>query len=249
LEEYYRHLEALNYSPDTIADHKKHFKVFCQFLLTKNKSDLLAVTRSDMRNFQGWLFERVNNRGKQSQPQTRNNTLRKVRVLYRWLVSEELIKTDPCCDLVYAREPKTLPMLPPTTTEARRLIHSTDTESMLGIRDRLLLEVAYGSGLRASELRRVKVNDVNLEDLTLRVVRGKGGKDRVVPITQVCRDWCRRYLKEVRPRLMQGKRDEGFLFVSVMQNKMGTSLPWIIVKRTAKAAGIDKRLYPHVLRV
>ncbi|MGH7441627.1 MAG: tyrosine-type recombinase/integrase [bacterium] len=248
LEEYYQHLRVLNYSPVTITGHKSHMKIFCEYLLCRGQNDLLAVTRQDIRELQAYLYERMNSKGRQSKPQTQNYTLRKIGVLYRWLLSEERISADPCKDVVYAKEPHTLPMLPPTTTEARRLLHGTDDESAVGVRDRALLEVAYGSGLRASELRRLKVEDLDLDALTLRVVQGKFRKDRVVPITQVCRDWIRRYLKEARPLLMKGKQDEGFLFVSVMQNKIGTSLPGIIVKRAAKLAGLDKRVYPHALR-
>jgi integrase/recombinase XerD len=248
LEAFYRHLEVRNYSPDTIYTHRRHLKLFVEFLTFHHITDLTKVSRLDIRKFQEWLFNRVNFKGKKSLPQSRNITLGKVKVLYGWLLAEERIPDDPTKGLHYAKVPHTLPMLPPTTVEARRLVHAADTESMLGVRDRVALEILYGSGLRASELRHVKVNDVNMEDLTLRVVQGKGGKDRVVPITGVCRDWIKRYLKQVRPRLMQGKREEGWLLVTQIQNRMGRALPWRIVKRTAKAAGIDKRLYPHALR-
>lgn len=248
LEEYLGYLAMRNYSPETVYAHRLQLKLFFSYLLSVDLSDPKTVTKQDIRRFQVFLYERVNKRGKQDAPQSQNNTLAKVSVFYKWLLAEERIATDPTKDLLYAKVPQTLPALSPTTTEARRLMHGSNGNTLLDARDKVLLETLYGSGIRAGEARRVRIADLDLAAGTLRVNLGKGGKDRVVPLTAVSIALLKRYLAVIRPALVEGKPDTGHLFVSLRKSSLGRSTPGLIVQRAARMAGLTKRVYPHALR-
>ena len=168
-----------------------------------------------------------------------------LRSFYRHLRREQIMDQDPTADL---RAPRKLQRLPQVLSrdEVARLLASPNGDEPAALRDRALLELMYACGLRASEATSLAVGDVDLEAEILRA-RGKGSKERLVPVGRDALAAIRVYLKDGRPKLV-GLGDEPHLFV----NQRGTGLSrqglYKIVQRHAAACGLAGRMSPHTLR-
>jgi len=167
-----------------------------------------------------------------------------LRSFFRFLVLSGFVKTDATAQLT---TPSTWLALPKflTVAEAEALLQAPDEKKPQGVRDRAMLEVLYGSGLRVSELAALKLAEINLEDGFL-VCRGKGGKERIVPLGRSSGRAVRRYLAEVRPRLDPGGREE--LFLSRRGRPFTRQGVWKLLRQHAVTAGLAARISPHVLR-
>jgi integrase/recombinase XerD len=127
-----------------------------------------------------------------------------------------------------------------------RVMDGPFASGVLGLRDRAMLEVLYGCGLRVSELTGLRLENVMLENGSLRVI-GKGNKERVVPIAGIAASALREYLATGRPALVR-HRTGGEVFLSRHGKRLTTARIWGIVRAVAMAAGVKKRAYPHALR-
>ena len=167
-----------------------------------------------------------------------------LRSYFKFLVISGLIKKDPSTLLTTPSTWRSLPKFL-TVDEVEKLLRAPDAAKPHGLRDRAMLEVLYGSGLRVSELASVKMAEVNLEDGFL-VCRGKGGKERIVPLGRSACGAVERYLAEVRPSVASGDRDE--LFLSRRGKPFTRQGIWKFLRRHAGAAGLASRISPHTLR-
>jgi integrase/recombinase XerD len=138
--------------------------------------------------------------------------------------------------------------LPETLSEAEveRLLAAPLPETPLGLRDRAILEVLYASGLRASELVGLRVENLLREERLLRVI-GKGNRERVVPVGDKALAAVERWLREGRPHLVKA-RTGGEIFLGEHGRRLTTARLWQIVGETARLAGLEKRIWPHLLR-
>jgi len=146
------------------------------------------------------------------------------------------------------RSPKLSRKLPPSLTadQVRRIIETPSVKTPLGLRDRALLELLYAAGLRASEILTLRIEQLDLESGSARVI-GKGNKERLVLLGKAAEEAIRRYLDTARPKLVRSKSG-GEVFLGNHGRRLTTSHLWGIVKKAAKAAGLDTRVYPHLLR-
>ena len=168
-----------------------------------------------------------------------------IRRFYRYLLREGLIAEDPTLRIDSPKLPR---RLPDTLTEAdvEALLTEPDPEIPLELRDRAMLEILYGCGLRVSELTGLTVDRVNLRQGVVRI-SGKGGKDRLVPLGEEAIDWLLSYMKEARPELLKGKSSDA-LFPGNRASAMTRQTFWYRIKHYAVRAGIRKHLSPHTLR-
>jgi len=181
---------------------------------------------------------------------TQNCKVRHVKAFYRWLHQTGRALTDPGKNLPVLRNPKTLPKNVPGAAAVVKLLRVPNTGSTVGIRDRAILELLYSSGLRAGELCKLTVYDLDAGGKTVRVIQGKGRKDRIVPVGRAALDWTKRYLAEVRPTFLP-RRKPGrgeTLFVTLFGNPMQTAYLYRIVKRCARVAGLAEGTTTHSLR-
>jgi integrase/recombinase XerD len=171
--------------------------------------------------------------------------LSSMRRFYQFHVREGRIKEDPT-ERIDA--PKLGRALPDSLTEDEvdALLHAPDTESVLGLRDRTMLEVLYATGLRVSELVTMNIGQVNRQQGVLRVT-GKGNKERLVPLGDEALDWLDRYVSTARKELLRGQ-DSDVLFPSRRSTAMTRQTFWHAIRRYAEQAGIRKHLSPHTLR-
>ncbi|MFY0989320.1 site-specific tyrosine recombinase XerD [Halomonas sp. C05BenzN] len=179
--------------------------------------------------------------------QLRSNArlLASLRRFYRWALGEGMIDHDPLAEV---RLPRVRPALPNTLEEAEveRLLEAPDLSTDLGVRDRAMLEVLYGAGLRVSELVGLTTDSLNLRQGVIRV-RGKGDKDRLVPLGEEAVVWLERYLRSARGGLMSDITRPA-LFPGRGDRAMTRQTFWHRIKRHALTAGIDRPLSPHTLR-
>jgi integrase/recombinase XerD len=136
-----------------------------------------------------------------------------------------------------------------TLTEIETLLNAPDTATAAGLRDRAILETFYSTGLRLAELCALTVHDIDLRGGYVRVHRGKGGKDRVVPLGKTAAAYLKEYLEEVRAKWARNQREERALFLGEhWKRPLNKQLVSRLVREYARAAGIVKRVTAHALR-
>lgn len=168
-----------------------------------------------------------------------------LRTYFRFLVEEGRLEEDPTERLERPRQSRHLPDVL-SYDEVTDILEAVRMEHDLAVRDVALLEVLYGAGLRVSELRELRRSDLFLDEGLLRV-RGKGAKERVVPVGQRATDAVRRYLRALWPELDRGESD-GAVFLNQHGRPLSRMGVWTIVRRHVESAGIEKRVTPHTLR-
>ena len=174
-----------------------------------------------------------------------NRRLTVFKRFYRWALRERLASVDPTLRLAAARQPLRVPKsLSEAQVEA--LLAAPDVETVLGLRDRTMLELMYASGLRVSELVGLKTVNVSFADGALRVT-GKGAKERLVPFGEEAHAWMQRYLGQARAAILAGRTSEA-LFVTGRGGPMTRQMFWKLVKAHAALAGIAVPISPHTLR-
>jgi integrase/recombinase XerD len=168
-----------------------------------------------------------------------------LKIFFRFLAGQGAIGRDPTEALALPRIER---YLPETLNELQveQLIENIDTKVPLGLRDRAMIELLYASGLRISELANARLENFDLAERILRVT-GKGNKTRLVPVGRKASEALASYLSVERPKLV--KRQTGSeIFLSARGGKLTTARIWQIVKRIARHSGLDKNVYPHLLR-
>lgn len=226
-------------SENTLAAYRNDLTAYARWLGVEQARGLARVEREQV---QAYLAHRVASR---ASPRSTARLLSTLRRFYAWLRRENRISDDPTA-LIEA--PKLGRPLPKTLTEAEveALLAAPDTETLLGLRDRTMLEVLYATGLRVSELVSLTATQVNLQQGVVRVT-GKGNKERLVPLGEEAVSWLERYLKEGRNALLNGHACDA-LFVTQRREAMTRQAFWYMIKRHAQNAAINKTLSPHTLR-
>jgi len=245
---YRQHLELLNYSPRTHGTLATYFHRFGEFLAEAKISDLQTVTETTLADFQRWLFYQPTFRGTARSVASQNRVLSGLKSFFAFLVHEGYLAHNPAQGLKLAKEPETLPKNILTPEEARRIIESPDTHTLIGYRDRTLLEVLYATGIRKAELRNLTVDAVNLEEELLRVNKGKGGKDRVVPLSAIACQYLENYIKAIRPELLKGQTTDK-LFLSLQNGlPLGANGVKYLLDKYTRRLRLKKRVTCHLWR-
>jgi len=222
------------------ANYRKiNHRALARFFRWCRAADVSRVTAEDLRDFLG--AERRMGR--------RATGLRILAIALRrffgWLAAQRADRSNPAEFLELPKIDRTLPETL-TQPDMSRIMEAPFAAGALGLRDRAIMEVLYGCGLRVSELTGLRLENVMIEEGSLRVI-GKGNKERVVPIAGIAAQALARYLSEGRPGLVRA-RTGGEVFLNRHGSKLTTARVWGIVKTIAAAAGIEKRAYPHALR-
>lgn len=224
-------------SQHTISAYNSDIRFFAT-TIAKNRSGLLDVTRGDVMNC---LAQRVQDG---SSARSAARLLSALRRFYQWCVRENLLSVDPTA---LVRSPAIGRPLPKVLTESevRLLLNAPVVSEDLGLRDRAMLEVLYGCGLRISELISLTMDQVRSSQGVLRVW-GKGNKERLLPLGDVATEWMDRYVCQSRPSLLRGKTEVCFL--STRGSGMTRQAFWYRIRDYGVTAGIRTPLSPHVLR-
>jgi integrase/recombinase XerD len=236
-----------NYSPRTVEGNDYDLQIIARFLAARRIHTVETVTRAALRDFQEWLYREPTKRGHTRGVRNQYQFTTLIKTFFAWLRSEEILPHNPASALAYARLPHELPRQVLTPNEARKILEGIDTTTPIGYRDRAILEVFYATGIRSQELIDLCVSEVNLEEELLRINRGKGNKDRVVPLSRIACRYLETYLKAVRPGLVR-QRGNDRLFLSWRGRPLHrVNLVKMVIKH-AKAAGLKKHVTCHIWR-
>ena len=224
-------------SANTRAAYARDLRALAAFLATQGRG-LDAARESDL-----LAYAAARHAG--SKASSANRRLASFKRYYRWALREGRLQADPTLRLANARQPLRVPK---TLSEAQveALLAAPQGEGAVALRDRAMLELLYATGLRVSELVGLPSVGLNLRDGLVRV-RGKGDKERLVPLGVVACEALRRYLDGPRAELLAGKTSQ-LLFVSSRGLPMRREVFWRLVKRYAGLAGVTSPLSPHTLR-
>ncbi|MEX0385743.1 site-specific tyrosine recombinase XerD [Spiribacter onubensis] len=224
---------------NTLSAYGNDLRGFAGWLATDGRSGLLGADRADV---MAYLAARVS---MGSSRRSSARLLSSLRRFYRYQLRQGAIPVDPTARV---ESPKPDRPLPEALTEAEveRLLNAPDAASLIGQRDRCMLEVLYATGLRVSELVHLRMDQVNRQQGVVRVT-GKGGKERLVPLGESALDALSDYLQTVRPHLARGTRDAA-VFITRRGVGMTRQAFWYRIRDHARTAGITKPLSPHTLR-
>jgi integrase/recombinase XerD len=178
-------------------------------------------------------------------PSSIRRSVSAIHTWYAFLLSEGVVKSDPSERLETPKRWRTLPDVL-SVDEVTRLLSAVSIDEPLVFRDRAMLELAYGAGLRVSEWIGIEVKDLLLEDHVIRVF-GKGSKERLVPIGRTAIGAVGMYLRELRPTLEKGE-GKGKLFLNARGRPLSRMGAWQILRKYVELSGIEKHVSPHTLR-
>jgi len=223
---------------NTIAAYRRDLKKFAAFCEPRRLA-AAGVERKHVVDFLGKLYQQ----GLDSRSVARQ--LVTLRNFFRFLAQENVVRHDPVEHIESPRVWKRLPKFL-TLEEVEKLLATAETSTSLGLRDRAMLEVLYATGLRVSELVKLKVADLQLDAGVVRCL-GKGNKERVVPLGRKSIAALEDYLRRGRPALTK-RRTTPYLFVSRRGGAMTRQNFWMLLRQRARAAGVRAHLTPHTLR-
>ena len=240
LQKYIKYLELeRGISAYTVRNYSTDIQGFLDFLDSSGVTSLGKVDRSIMRRYLGLLQERGIARGSISRK------LSALRSFYRYLMRESLVSAEPLSSLSAPKLEQRLPTFL-TTDEVVRLVEAPDTRTPNGMRDRAILELLYAAGLRLSEIVDLNVGDVDLSNRQVRAW-GKGSKERMVLMGKPAAEALNSYVKYARPKLLKQKKTPA-LFLNRFGNRIARRRIEYIIKKYARQAGLDMRVYTHMLR-
>jgi integrase/recombinase XerD len=230
-------------SRNTLEAYRSDLQQYGEFL-SRIDRDPLDVRAPDLLSFISELADGRDGRAPVS-PATLQRKIACLRSFHRHLRREQILARDPTADL---RPPRPRGRLPKVLSrdEIQRLLAQPTGTSPAALRDRALLETMYACGLRASEAIGLELSELDLESGIVRT-RGKGSKERIVPIGSQAVRTLREYLDKARPRLV-GLRDDPRVFVNLRGGGLSRQGLYKIVQRHARSAGLDSRMSPHTLR-
>jgi integrase/recombinase XerD len=247
---------AVRYGERTVVEYVAHVRAFLTWAEAKDLT-LASLRREDLIAYQSELLALRRSDGRPYSAGFQANRFSALKSFFGFLTRRQLVLHDPMAGLERPRTETRLPRTILTAREARNVIEAPRAQTPLALRDRAILETLYATGIRASELIQLSPLDVDTEDRTLRIVRGKGGKDRNVPLTPPAAAAIESYLSEGRPQLLAtAKTGAGVfpakaskrLFVSPRGGVLYRATLDKLVRRWAEKAGVRKRVTAHTFR-
>lgn len=231
-------LRDLNRSPKTISVYRQCLRLLARFALERGSREPHSIT---LQLLEQWRRSVLASGVKLA---SLSVYLRAAKGWTRWLAARGELFIDPSRNLLFPRAP--LPRCAiPSVAEMRRLIESVETETPVGLRDRAILETAYATALRRTELAGLGVSDVDLKRCTVRCV-GKGGFERVVPLTRIAATWIGRYRQLARHALVEGDCETALWLNRRGQPMSGESLARMLRQRSRELGLIG--VTPHAIR-
>ena len=224
---------------NSLSAYRRDLLLLAQWLYKTAHLDLYSV---DEKELTAYIAHRRTDKAT-----TANRRLTVFKRFYRYALRNHLVKSDPCIGLRAAKQalrfPKTL-----SEDQVTSLLNAPNIETALGLRDRTMLELMYASGLRVSEIVSLKTVALGLNEGVVRIVNGKGGKERLVPFGGEAGQWLHRYLADARTPLLEGKTSDAVFIGRHTGSALTRQAFWALIKRYALQANIPVALSPHTLR-
>ncbi|HOP32484.1 MAG TPA: site-specific tyrosine recombinase XerD [Candidatus Hydrothermia bacterium] len=229
-------LDERGLSLNTIYAYKMDLTKFLEF---RGDVDVSRLNLEDIDAFAEFLSSQ-----KLSQ-NTKSRIFSSLRSFFSYIEIEEISKKSIASDIQVPRKVIKLPNFL-TEEEVNKLLETPNLDTPKGIRDRAILEFMYATGVRVSELTNLKLQDLLFDEKIARI-RGKGGKERIVPFNDYAEKFLLLYIYEARSKILK-KRGEDKVFLNLRGNPISRVSIWKILKEYTLKAGISKNIYPHILR-
>jgi integrase/recombinase XerD len=240
LDSYLDHLAAeRGLSPRSVEAYADDLAGLAEFMAAQGATAWSQVEPLHLIN---WLSEMAN---QQLSARTRARRLSAARGLFKYLLESGGLSQDPSASLSGPKTPGSLPHFL-SREEVEALLAAPDVDTPLGQRDRAMLEVMYGAGLRISEVISLGVGQIQFQ-VGLLTVWGKGGKERLVPLNQTALSWLQKHIQGHRQALLKGRMQEE-VFLSRLGKPLSRMGAWKIIRKYVLAAGIKGHVTPHTLR-
>ncbi len=227
-----------NYSKLTVNGYLKDLDVFLEYISNQNIKDYNDITYQDIRLYINYLY---NNKYSNK---TISRHISSLRSFFKYLKKENIIKDNPCLLISNPKLDKKLPKYL-NFEETEKLLNVFDSDNIYDIRNSLILELLYSTGIRVSELVNIKLNDVSIFDRSI-LITGKGNKQRIVYFGKKCLDLLDKYLKKSYNEINVDGVD--YLILSKKGKKINDRQVREIIDEAARNASIDMKISPHVLR-
>jgi integrase/recombinase XerD len=227
-------------SRNTLDSYRRDLIKFKDWLEKQRGASILQATHGDI---QGYLAQLVS--VQKAKPSSTGRNISSLKRLFRYLLRQGRIATDPTLQIDTPRLPRNLPKSL-TESDVEQLLAAPDVQTPLGLRDRTMFEVLYATGLRVSELVTLRISQASMDMGVVRVM-GKGSKERLVPLGEEALDWLQRYMADGRGALL-GRLQTDALFVTARGGGMTRQMFWYLIKKYARQGGLNKPMSPHTLR-
>lgn len=231
--------EERNYSDHTIINYKNDILEFEKYMKTEHISDWNKVTYNSIR---GYLMKLYNENYKASSVSRKLSSLRS---FYKFLIGENVVKDNPFVLVSTPKREKSLPKFL-YYNDLVQILDSIDQSNSLGVRDRLIFELLYATGIRVSELVNIKLNDINLSERSIKVL-GKGDKERIVYYGEYCKEILSKYLSEAR-NILLGKKQSDYLLINNKNTNLTTRGIRTVVDKVINNTSLKVNVSPHTLR-
>ncbi|MGH9319149.1 MAG: tyrosine-type recombinase/integrase [Vicinamibacteria bacterium] len=235
----------VRYEAKTAHEYLREVGSFLSWL--ESRGVALAEARTeDVLSYQSFLYAQRKPNGKPYSSGNLKNRIKALKSFFRFLYRRRYLLHDPAASVDYPRSERRLPRVILTREEAKKILEAPDTKTVTGLRDRAILETFYATGIRAGELSNLTPDDVDTEERVLRVVLGKGRRDRRVPLTRAAAEAIELYLAKARGKLV--RREKRFLFLQDRGSRMDSGTLNRIVRQWAAAARVKKHVTCHSFR-
>ena len=224
-------------SDNTLQSYRRDINQYREYI-EKSKIDYLQVENSDIKSYLNGLKEI----GKKTSTISRN--LATIRSFYQYLVRTKKVKEDPTVGVQSPKIEKRVPSIL-TSEEVELLLDQPKDVDLKGTRDKAMLEFAYATGMKVTEIIDLNIDDVDLKENTVTCKSGR--KTRTIPLGALAEDALKEYIEEARPILIKSEEDKA-LFVNMNGSRLTRQGFWKIVKYYKEQANIEKDITPHVLR-
>lgn len=246
-EDYLEYLTIRNYSERTVGARRSTLQQFFRWCQERDLYRPEDVTRPILENYQRWLYRFRQPNGKPLNVVTQQQRLASIKGFFKWLCRQNRILHNPASELEMPRAEKRLPLPAMTQRETESVLSLPDISDPMGIRDRAIMETLYSTGIRRSELCRLRIDDLMSERGILAVRQGKGHKDRFVPIGTRALAWIERYLTQARPLLETGI-GQRVLFLSAYGEPITPDHLSGVIGKYIEAANIGHKGSCHLFR-
>ena len=227
------------YSENTIINYENDIKEFLEFLNKENIDNLKEVNYSIVRFYLMDLYNKKFSRNSVSRK------LSSLRSFFKYLHNEEIVKINPFSLISSPKKEKKLPKFL-YNEDIEKIFNVPNINTVLGKRNSLILELLYDTGVRVGELVNIKINDINFDDKSIKIL-GKGNKERVVLYGTYAEIALKEYLNKGRNKLLKGKNNE-YLILNANGNNITTRGIRLIIDKIIKQACLNTHISPHTLR-
>jgi len=248
MESFLNHLkEERGFSLHTLNTQRVSLSFFQKWALSKGLYLLQAISKAMITDFEVYLFNYKKTNSEPLTFLTQRQRISAVRSFFSWLYKQGHILYNPASEMEFPKKEKTLPRFVLSEAEAEAILSQPDITSIYGLRDRVVLEIFYSCGLRRSELLNLCVYDIDFSRQTLSIRKGKGQKDRIVPLGDRALRLVKEYLENARP-VLTGSKELDRLFVIKGGEAIKCHQLGAIVRENMEKSGITKRAGCHIFR-